>query len=196
MPIAIVIFGILFSLTAFEWTIVDRITPFLYFPLLGLAWLSFAISAIVFAVSWYRRRGAGLKAGKPLLLHLVVLITLIVVPFTSIELWMDFHTKKADREAIIEAIQSGKLQPNVPHNKRLISLGSTRRLSAGGNEVMVETTERGKYVFFFTYRGILENYSGFLYVPAGGRPESFGPRGERTAQVVQFSTHWYFMSRS
>lgn len=195
MPIATFVCVILLLLTALEWTIIDRITPFLYLPLVGLAWLSFAASALVLMVRWYRRRSEGLKAGKPLLLHSVTLVILILVPFTNIELWLDFHTKKADRETVIQEIQTGKLAPNVSHNNRLISLGASKRLSAGGNQVIVETRDGKTYVFFFTYRGILDNYSGFLFVPQGASPDSFGPHTERTAQLIKFSENWYFMSR-
>lgn len=195
MRTATLICGILLLLTALEWPIIDRISPFLYIPLIGLAWLIFAGSAAIFVVRWIWRRKEGLTPGKPLLLYAVTMAAVMLVPFTDIELWLDFHLKQDDREAVVRDIQAGKLRPNGPHNDRLVALAPGKRLSAGGNQVMVDNKGGKRYVFFFTYRGFAGNYAGFLFVPPGGTPEAFGPATEKTAQLAKFSEHWYWVSR-
>ena len=47
-------------------------------------------------------------------------------------------------------------------------------------------------MFFFTYRGILDNYSGFLFVHSGGDPRRFADLGEPTTDIIQQEDHWYF----
>ncbi len=84
---------------------------------------------------------------------------------------LDFKLHKTQREVVIENVNNGSLSPNVVHNSSLINLENRYPvLSAGGNEIVVEQHEGLKYVFFFTFRGILDNYAGFLYVPNGGKP--------------------------
>ena len=50
-----------------------------------------------------------------------------------------------------------------------------------------------KYVFFYTFRGILDNYSGFLWVPEGGKPELFQDAGESGTEVLFYGGNWYFI---
>ena len=82
--------------------------------------------------------------------------------------------------------------PNFP----LIALGSEyANISKGGNEVMLQEIEGENYVMFYTFRGILDNYSGFLYVPLGGDPRNFLDLNEQdTTQIIQYSDNWYYAS--
>lgn len=199
MTLAAITCSTLFLIVAWQWAIIDRITPFLYIPLLALAGLVFASSALFAGFMWFRRRAQGLRAGRPFGLHALTLVAILLIPFTDIAIWLDFHTKQARREAVVRDIETGKLQPNVAHNRGLIALGDdASRLSAGGNEVLVERSQGRTYVLFFTFRGVLNNYAGFLHVPAGGEPGHFArivePDGDRTTQVVRFSDRWYFVS--
>lgn len=194
MIFSIVTCSVLVLLSAFEWTLIDWLTPFLFLPLIGAAWLAFGGAVLFGAFQWIRRRREGIKPGAPLLLCAITLATVLFVPFTNIWLWIDFHTKVAEREAVVQRIYSGQLQPNVPHNKRLIALGDGRKLSMGGNEVLVDVHDGKTYVLFFTYRGIMDNYSGFLFVPKGGAPGNFSEMNDRTAQLTKFSESWYYAS--
>ena len=65
----------------------------------------------------------------------------------------------------------------------------------GGNEVVVEEHDDKTYVLFFTFRGVLDNYSGFLYVPDGGSPSLFSDLDEQQfTQIVPLEENWYFVS--
>jgi hypothetical protein len=65
----------------------------------------------------------------------------------------------------------------------------------GGNEVVVERHGGETYILFFTYRGILDNYSGFLYVTNGGSPSLFSDLSEEQfTQIVPQEQDWYFIS--
>ena len=65
----------------------------------------------------------------------------------------------------------------------------------GGNEVVVESHDGANYVFFFTFRGILDNYSGFLYVPEGGKASRFSDLSEQdSTQIKHLENNWYFTS--
>lgn len=83
------------------------------------------------------------------------------------------------------------------YNASLIALPKPPNLSMGGNEIIVEGVTKNPYVFFFTFRGIVDKdfdpYSGFLWVPDGGKPEQFMDANESGTEIVPFSGHWYFI---
>lgn len=64
----------------------------------------------------------------------------------------------------------------------------------GGNEIVVERHREGAYVLFFTYRGVLDNYSGFLFVPQGGDPRGFRDLGETGTTIEPLEQQWYFVA--
>jgi hypothetical protein len=50
-------------------------------------------------------------------------------------------------------------------------------------------------VFFYTFRGVLGHYSGFLFVPEGGTPESYGEsNGDRLIEIMPMEPHWHFVA--
>jgi hypothetical protein len=187
---ALVVWGVL----AFQWNIIDAVTVFLAAPLLGMVWLLAIASVVVTLVHAILRRKDGVSALAPMLVSTVALLGAWFVPFTELWLYANFHTKKAAREQVVARIKSGALAPNVDYNGKLIVLPRGSGLSIGGDEIVVEGTSRNPYVFFLTFRGILDNYSGFLWVPDGGQPEQFGDASEPHTQIKSFGDHWYFIA--
>ena len=61
-------------------------------------------------------------------------------------------------------------------------------------EIVVEEHNGQRYVFFFTYRGILDNYSGFLFVPAGADPRLFADAADPSTVMEPRRTQWFFMA--
>jgi hypothetical protein len=50
-------------------------------------------------------------------------------------------------------------------------------------------------VFFFTFRGILDNYAGFLYVPSGGKPTEYSDLNEpQSVEIEHLEGNWYYAS--
>ena len=103
---------------------------------------------------------------------------------------------KEQRERVVAKVLNGELQPNVKYNASLINLNAGYSgLSRGGNDIVVEDHEGLTYVFFFTFRGVLDNYSGYLYVPKGGSPEMYGDLDESEfTQIKHIESNWYLVS--
>lgn len=177
----------------FQWNIIDALTPFLGVPLLGLAWLLVIISAVLASAHAYRHRSKGAYAFAPLIVSTCTLLVAFFIPFTQLWLYGNFHLNKSAREQVVENVKSGTLTPNVAHNPKLIALPKDSGVSMGGDEVIVEGPSSNPYVFFFTFRGILDSYSGFLWVPDGGSPEQFGDAGEPGTEIESFGGSWYFI---
>lgn len=181
------------AVLALQWQLIDWLTPFLLIPLI---WFLGALSIAAFGweLIMLLRRPRRWRNSWRAAMILACGVAALTVPFTDIWLEWYFDSYQADREKVVEMIKSGKLAPNVLHNPRLIALPpDSPGVSMGGNEVLVEGHDGGKYVFFFTYRGILDNYSGFLYVPDGGDPRRFADLGEeKTTQLVPVRGRWVY----
>ena len=186
----------LVMLQALKWSIIGRITPFLYMPLAGVVWLIFICSGIASLRYCIKYKIIGFRAFVPVSAIVLGVLIVTFVPFTDLWLRFYFSFYKEARNEIVRKVQNGELKPNVDHNPRLIDLGNAYPLvSMGGNDIIVEGHNREKYVFFFTFRGILDNYSGFLYVPVGKSPSMFRDLSEQqVTQNVPLEENWYFTS--
>lgn len=183
--------------TAFQWPLVDTLTPFLMLPLQGFLWLIFIVVAIWSLVHLVRHEKKSRNL-FPAVLCVAALGIVTLVPFTKI--WLNFNlgSKKSARERIVQQISAGMLTPNrvLANGVGVISLPKlTPNISAGGNEIETATRDGRTYVFFYTYRGILNSYAGFLYVPTGGNPDAY-PDLKSDPQAIsdRYEEHWYFVS--
>jgi hypothetical protein len=179
-------------LSFFQWSIVDAITPFLLMPLWIFVGLIFLISVITSISCIWTYKRIKYYSLIPILINIIAFF----IPYTNLWVTIDYYQHKKDREVIVAKIYQGELKPNVDYNSSLIALGTSYpSVSLGGNDIIVEEKEGYKYVFFFTYRGILDNYSGFIYVPDGGKPEMYSDLNEsNVTQIIHYDGNWYWAS--
>jgi hypothetical protein len=178
---------------AFEWELVDRLTIFLWMPVLALVWLLWAATTVWSLIYAFLNRKNGLAALVPVVMAALFVGLATTVPFT--DLWLDwnFETKRQAREAVVARVVAGDLVPNVPNNNKLIALTGSPGLSKGGDEIIVQGAGGSSYIFFYTFRGILDNYSGFLWVPSEGTPRAYMDADEPGTQIEKLSENWYFI---
>lgn len=182
-------------MAAFEWTIVDVITGFLFGPLQALAWLLLLAGLIWAVVVRVRTHAPDSRASYPLLICVVAIAITLFTPWTDLWLAANERVHRTARERIVRQVQDGSLRPNVSYNRALIALGDDAPdVSKGGNQIVVEEHDGRRYVLFFTYRGILSHYSGYLFVPTGADPRSFSDVADRRATLDRRSANWYFLT--
>lgn len=167
-----------------QWSIMDIVTPFA----MPFFWLMvygfFTVVTIMSFITLFKT-----KQWRPVLIQLFTVLLLFFFPFNKIVLDLEFHANKSEREEVVTFIEKGVIQPNVSHNESLILLPKEyRNLSKGGGEIIVEDGE----VFFFTFRGILDNFSGFVYSPTDAKPRQ-GDFGGDFKEIVKLEKHWYFI---
>jgi hypothetical protein len=181
---------------AFQWSIIDWITPLLMPFLIFLVFVIFLIGLGFSLSCLFKFKQIRWLAIVPLATQLLTFVILEFVPFTKLWVNADFHLYESQRQEIVEKVYSGELVPNVEYNSSLIALGSEySKVSMGGNEIQIQDINGLKYVFFFTFRGILDNYSGFLYVPDGGDPINFADLNEKdVTQIIKYADNWYYTS--
>jgi hypothetical protein len=185
--VAIVVSMCLVLVTAFQWSLVELLTPFLMVPMQGILWLIFIIVAIWSVVHSIRLRKQRRNL-IPAFICAAGLGIVTLVPFTKIWLHFNFASNKSARERVVHDVSEGRLTPNrvLANGIGMIGLpNQTRNISAGGNEIETAKRDGKTYVFFFTFRGILNSYSGFLYVPTGGDPSAFSDVNEDPRAVSE-----------
>lgn len=197
--LSLVTFAIVMMVGLLQWTIIDLITPFLFLPLLGVVAMFFLGSLVVACRYWATASSAAtswplrLAPALPTLIHGLALAAVVFFPFTRVWLTVNFHLHKAQRQAVVEKVYRQELQAN---ERDMVAVPpGYGYLSAGGNQLMVRPAEPQPYVFFFTYRGILDNFSGFVYAPGELSPEEFGAiRSEEFFEIQPMAAGWYFVA--
>jgi hypothetical protein len=186
----------LIAVHAFEWSIVDRITPFLYLPLAGVVWWVVIGVGLASLTCLTKIRAIGIRSFVPTAVVALSVLIVVLVPFTDLWLKLDYSLYKKERNEIVQKILRGDLTSNVSYNAKLIALGDTYPLvSMGGNEVVVEEHNGNMYILFYTFRGVLDSYSGFLYISGGGSPSLFSDLNEQaTTQIISLEEDWYYAS--
>ena len=139
--------------------------------------------------AWCRKVPAYWLVAFPLCISMLFTLILIFVPFTSI--WLDWQFKYhfAEYAAVIEQVEAGQIQPNA---RGLAVLPETlRHLSRGGGEIWIDRDHGVTRVFFFTFRGVLDNCSGIMYRSDGARPDRHDFWGD-WKQIEALRPNWYF----
>ncbi|KIL43121.1 hypothetical protein KR50_35240 [Jeotgalibacillus campisalis] len=170
-----------------QWKLVEILTPFVM-PVVYLAVYGFFLAVLIMTlIDLIRRRN-----WKAIGIQAAAIVLLFTVPFNQIVLEMDFNMNKSERLEVVAQVQDGSLQPNVMHNSSLIRLPEEySSLSNGGGEIVVEKHEDDYSVLFFTFRGILDGFSGFVY--SNKKPETNAFGGD-FKEVERMAEDWYFVT--
>ncbi|WP_051286843.1 hypothetical protein [Paenibacillus taiwanensis] len=178
----------------YRWTLVDTFTPFFAPFVESIGYAVFIVCSLIvlvyFVASKPSRRA---RNGIPFLINIVCFILVLIVPFTSITLNLDYRSHKAEREEVVQLVLDGLLKPNVSYNTTLIHLPDKyKQLSKGGGEIVVEGRGQATQILFYTYRGVVDNFAGFIYTADGRKPDeaSFGD----FIEVKKLDNNWYWIS--
>jgi hypothetical protein len=182
---------VLVVVTFFQWDLVEILTPFFLPPLLFLLWAILAITSLVSIIYVFIHfKKNSWKAFLPFLINSVTVLTLVFTPFTSIYLDLEFAIKKRGYEQVIKMVENHELQPS--NERGLVKLPTKYSyLSRGGGEIIIDKSSGITSIFFYTYRGILDNASGYMY-RSNDMPPSQYLMAEDWQQVVQKEPYWFF----
>ncbi|MFB5284649.1 hypothetical protein [Peribacillus sp. Hz7] len=172
-----------------EWQIVEVLTPFLM-PFLRLVVFGFFFVITVRTVTALFKR----KAWKPFVIQAIVIMLWIFFPFTQVVLDIDFKMNKSEREKVVSKVENGTFKPNVSHDSSLIHLPKEfDQLSKGGGEIVVEKKGDRSSILFFTFRGMLEGFSGFVYSPTDQQPSRNDFDGD-FKEIKKLEGNWYWVA--
>ena len=180
-------FVILVSL--FQWDLVDIITEFLMLPIWLFVYAFFIIMTIWTLIHLFKKR-----KWQPFVIQLITISLWFFFPFNQVNLDLNFKIHQDKREEVATKIENGVIKPNVSDSPSLIQLPKKyTQLSKGGGDIVVETKGKAKSILFFTYRGMLDNFSGFVYNPNDNKPSKSDFNGD-FKQIKKVHKNWYYVS--
>ena len=105
--------------------------------------------------------------------------------------YADYDQHRDEYNEVIHLIENGELK--VPsENYSLIDLPKNfEYLSRGGGQIMIEKKDDRFQVFFYTFRGVLDNFSGYMYKPDGKKPTTDDFLGD-WKQILKIDENWYY----
>ncbi|CAH0264139.1 hypothetical protein [Priestia megaterium] len=181
------LFVILVSL--FQWDLVDMITEFLMLPIWLFVYAFFIIMTIWTLIHLFKKR-----KWQPFVIQLITISLWFLFPFNQVNLDLNFKIHQDKREEVATQIENGVIKPNVSDSPSLIQLPKKyTQLSKGGGDIVVETKGKAKSILFFTYRGMLDNFSGFVYNPNDNKP-SKSDFNRDFKQIKKVHKNWYYVS--
>lgn len=183
----------------FRWTLMDILTPFLGFILMSVIWglviiilITSIVLSLIYLVTSVRRQK--FIATIPLIICLFVVLGAYFIPFTKLSVSYDFRTNFSKRVEIVEQIQTGQLKitPTYGENMSAVVLPPDKTsLSRGGGEVLYQNNGSTTSVFFFTFKGIMDNFSGFIYRSDESNPFQTDFGGDYV-ELIKLRDHWFW----
>lgn len=179
---------VVIAVTALQWVLVEILTPFMMTPLQLLLWAVLGLLMLVSIIYFVaRRRKNPRQARLPLLINAVVILILWFVPFTDIWLDLEFRMNKAAYQQVVRMVESGEL-PSATYTMQLPSAYSS--ISRGGDTI-VDRSDGVTSIFFFTCRGVLDNFSGYMYRSNDTPPSEWLMLGD-WVQIKRKQPYWFF----
>ncbi|MFS8604560.1 hypothetical protein LRO89_18295 [Priestia megaterium] len=173
----------------FQWDLVDMITEFLMLPVWLFVYAFFIIITVWALIHLFKNR-----KWQPFVIQLITIILWFFFPFTQVNLDLNFKIHQNKREEVAARIKNGVIKPNVPDSPSLIQLPKEyTQLSKGGGDIVVENKGKATSILFFTYRGMLDNFSGFVYDPNDHKPSKSDFDGD-FKQIEKLHKNWYYVS--
>ena len=191
---AVISSSILVLLQILRWPLVSLLTPFIEpFLELGVAFtvLVVAITSIIHAIR--RRKTEGLKAWLPFAICLTAAVIVILVPFNALYLKVNFALLRHRRTNVAQQLLAGKTGTALRPGGRgdLVSLSPTDHWLSESGEVLIDHRDGKTFILFFTFRGILDRFSGYVYSPTDDPPAKDQFLGDGI-EINHVAPNWYW----
>jgi hypothetical protein len=187
--------GVVLFVSIFRWTLVEYLTPFLE-PLFEMVVGAFFLAALIWSLvhlisAW--RRGPVMSA-LPVLICLGTATIAVFVPFTALTTDFDLRFHYAARQAVVNDVLAGSYENRIESSGGrgdLIALPAhLSYLSSGGGEIVRQRRDR-TLILFFSFRGVLDSFSGFVY-SSDDMPPKNDDFGGRFVEVSRLRKNWFW----
>ncbi|MGB4005934.1 MAG: hypothetical protein WBK22_00870 [Halanaerobiales bacterium] len=186
--ISIIISSFLLLLNIFSWTylgaILEILTSHYIFNIYLIYILIMAVSFVMMVIGIFRGKS---KTIIPFVINLLTLI--ILVPSKNVALKCNIEKNHEQRSKIVYKIIKEEL---IPDKNGTIELPFWYKQLSKGGKVFVEKNG-GLKVLFITFRGVLDNFSGLVYISDNKEPQK-GLFGADIREVVKVKEYWYWIA--
>jgi len=175
---------------AFHWPLLSLLTPFLE-PLVEIASLVLFIIISFWALGYLVMKYCkiGYIALLPLIVSMITILILVFVPFSKIAIKINWISNYDARIKIVQMIESGELNTAMSEHG-YVNLPNKYNYASEGGKIIFSRNESRLFVFFFTFQGILNNYSGFAYVSDNNK--SSASLGGHQIEVKKMADYWFW----
>lgn len=180
--------GIVILYEFFKWKLAEVTSVFLILPVMIGVFGLFLVITVIALVALFKK-----KKWIPLVIQAATVILLVTVPFNKITLDIDFKWNKQGREKVVEMVKNGDLKLNEDYNPGFVSLPKGYKNLSSGNYIAIEKTNSGYRILFYTYSGVLDNFSGFLYTTEKQGPSKDALMGD-IKEIDKLDKNWYFVA--
>ena len=124
-------------------------------------------------------------------INIITILLLVFVPFRNMGLQADIQNNFEERLRVVQLIEDEELHIDNRGMARLPFY--LRYLSKEGGIVLVEQDADVIQVFFFTFKGVLDNFSGILYSSVDAEPQN-GVFGADVQELERLKDNWYWVA--
>lgn len=166
------------------------ISPFYLFPLEILLNVAFFVVlgwALIYAVLKFKTDRH--KAYIPLAINIIIGFFIYLFPIQNLVVNVDFYSKLEDREKFVSMVKSHEL---INMKNGFVKLPQKEKHLSKGGDIIVEEKNDTIKIFFYTFRGILDSYSGFIYCSDDTEPSKNTFGGDIT-QIKKMKDHWFWV---
>jgi hypothetical protein len=133
----------------------------------------------------------------PVLLCIITGTAAIFVPFTALTTNLDFRVHYAARTVVVGDVLAGKYDNHIESSGTrgdFIALpANLSYLSSGGGEVIRFHHQDRTMILFFSFRGILDSFSGFVF-STDNAPPTNGDFGGQFVEVIPLRKNWFWVA--
>ena len=196
LKVALCASGAVILVSLFRWTIVEYLTPFLE-PFLEMAIAGFFVIALVWSiVHSIRSRGHGRRTALlPVFVCLLTATAAIFVPFNALMTDLNFRVHYAARMKVVTDVLQGMYDSHIENSGGRgdwIALPASRSyLSSGGGDIVRFRHQDRTLILFFSFRGVLDSFSGFVY-STDNMPPTDGDFGGQFVEVIPLRKNWFW----
>jgi len=120
----------------------------------------------------------------------VGILVFLMIPFNALSTQSDFAFYRNKREKIVTLILNDQL---IADNNEFVVLPDKYKGTSSGGSVHVVKTEQTTKIFFYTFVGILDSFSGFAYMSDDHPLEFDDPEGD-FKEIIQLDSHWFWFT--
>ncbi|WP_188815870.1 hypothetical protein [Hymenobacter cavernae] len=186
----------------FECQLINSFSILLYGIMSLVGYWGLFILLILSAVYWSRKTGKVEKPFGPFVFSLIATSFMLLFPFTALTLQVDFRLKQDAREEVVRMIMNKQINYDLTKTSRVDIPDKYENLSVGSPNVVVEKVDGEVCILFYTFRGLTDNSSGFVYVPNENTMTKFKLRQYSNSifydpiEITNITDHWYFVANT
>ena len=176
-----------------RWPLTNLLTVFLEPFLETVLWIVFlVVAAISVGIALYHWKNPRRQTIAPIIACFATAAAVWFVPFNQLYFAADFHLLRSSRTEAAQQALAGKFPIINPGGRGdFIRLPPADHLLSDDGEILVDHRNGKDFVLFFTFRGILDRFSGFVYSPTDTPPAQDEFLGDGI-EIERLAPNWYW----